>query len=141
MAVELMMIAEYETAEREHQLATIEHPTWERVEAAIRNMDKYARPILFLHLDPALDNDQMMEILGGPDVFWVAVSVEGFSQRRLVNPDGGNEPVEVWTSDQGFADEGRFVTRSVDQVLAVAKHFYDHKTFHPEFHWEQRSAE
>ena len=49
-----------------------------------------------------------------------------------MGPAGDND-------DVALLDDG--LGGGVDEVLAVAKHFYDHKTFHPEFSWEARSAE
>jgi hypothetical protein len=100
-------------------------------------MDPFRFPIVFLLLDDDVD-DEWLEILGGEGAYWVAASTRGTCQRRLLNPSGGSDEVAVWTSDQGFSDESRFVHNSLDTVLDVARHWFHYGTFHPAYPWEQR---
>jgi len=81
-------------------------------------------------------DDEQLEIMGGEGRFWVAASIKGYTQRRLTNPSGSTEEIDVWTSDQGFADEARFISYDIDEVLRVARHFAEHADFDPTATWE-----
>jgi len=111
-------------------------PTWEQIEAAVCGLDRFHHPYVTLRLLPDVMDDQQMEIMGGEGRFWVAISIDGYMQRRLTNPSGGTEEIAVWTSDQGFADEERFISSDIGEVLRVARYFAEHADFDPAASWE-----
>ena len=76
--------------------------------------------------------------MGSQGDYWVAGTFDGYFQRRLVNRDGGDEEIQVWTSDQGFADEGRYICHDVEMVVRVARYFFDHRDFDPGVAWEDQ---
>ena len=78
-----------------------------------------------------------MEIMGGEGACWLAVTAEGGPfQRRLLDPAGGDEEVQVWTSDQGFADAERHICRDVEAVVRAARYYADHGGPDPSLPWE-----
>jgi hypothetical protein len=114
----------------------VPRPTWERIEAAVRELDRFRHPYVILRLREDVMDDEQLEIMGGEGRFWVAASIKGYTQRRLTNPSGGTEEIDVWTSDQGFADEERFISYDIDEVLRVTRHFAEHADFDPTVTWE-----
>lgn len=46
-----------------------------------------------------------------------------YKQLRLFDPTKGTHEVQLWTSDQGFADQEVFVTYDRELVLRIAKFF------------------
>jgi hypothetical protein len=101
------------------------NPTWNQIVAAIQRLDKFRYPWVWLFIGDE-DEDATVDcltVMGGKGVFWLALTAGKYDQLRLFDPNKGSEEVEVWTSDQGFADEERYVTYDLDLVMRVAKHF------------------
>jgi hypothetical protein len=118
------------------------NPAWEEVETAIRRLDKFCYPWVFLRLDEGQDTaEDRFEIMGGPGAYWLAGSFKGYFQRRYVNPSGGSKEVAVWTSDQGFADEERHICKEIEIVLRAARYFADHADFDPAVTWEDQQRQ
>jgi hypothetical protein len=139
----LIRVLEYITYEddgwtwRPHEVAD---PSWEQIEAAVRRLDRFRHPFLFLRLREDMPDEDRLEVMGGDGAWWVARTFGGHLQRRLVNPEGGDEEVRVWTSDQGFADEGRFVCENIEVVLQVTRYFAEHGDFDPSVAWEGHAS-
>jgi hypothetical protein len=120
------------------------HPTWQQIDGAIRKLDRFRYPFLFLW--PTEDESKhiidgsadVLEVMGGEGAYWLAgSSANGLFQRRLNYPDRGNKEVVVWTSDQGFADAERHVCRDVEAVVQAAKHYCEHAgELDPSLPWE-----
>jgi hypothetical protein len=121
-----------------HTESTV-RPSWSLIEQSIRRLDKFAHPFLFLCLSETQgDEDERLEIMGGDGDYWVAGTFDGYFQRRLVNQDGGDGEIEVWTSDQGFGDAERYICHDVEEVVRVARHFFDHRGFDLSVIWEDQ---
>jgi len=121
-----------------HTEATV-RPSWSLIEQCIRRLNKFAYPFLFLCLSETQeDEDERLEIMGGEGDYWVAGTFDGYFQRRFVNPDGGDDEIAVWTSDQGFGDAARYICHDVDVVVRVARYFFDHREFDPSVAWENQ---
>ena len=61
--------------------------------------------------------------MGGDGVYWLGLSNGKYEQLRLFDPNKGSHEINVWTSDQGFADEERYVTYDRELVLRIARYF------------------
>jgi hypothetical protein len=89
------------------------HPAWDDIELAIRRLDRFQHPFAWLwHTEDeskqTIDGTgEVLEVMGGEGVWWLAGSFEGYFQRRIDYPERGEQEVQVWTSDQGFADAER----------------------------------
>jgi hypothetical protein len=121
-----------------YHLEKIPNPTWDEIVAAIHRLEKFRYPWLWLFTgdedeDPNVD---CLTIMGGKGVYWLAVTTPNTNQLRLFDPNKGTHEIEVWTSDQGYADEERHVTCDIDLVLRVAKHFGETGEPLPEASWE-----
>lgn len=122
----------------------IQFPTWTQVETAICELDKHSRP--FIVLAPVADESErfdgeseFFEVLGGQGDYWVAGSMNGYWQRRAVNPSGGETEIVLWTSDQGFSSPSRYVLHDLGAVLHAAKYYYEHNGFDPALEWENQT--
>jgi hypothetical protein len=137
MVVQVLDVIVYDRQGRSWKNHPVRRPDWKQVESAIRRLDRFRHPFVILRLDEADHEGQSLEILGGERAYWLAASVEGYFQRRLYFPDKGSEEVRVWTSDQGFADEARFVTDDIGTALQAARYFFEHGSFDPSLPWEE----
>jgi len=77
-----------------------------------------------------------LTIMGGEGVYWLALTAGKYDQLRLYDPTKSSEEIQLWTSDQGFADEEKYVTYDRELVLRIAKYFGDTGEPLPEAGWE-----
>src|SRR5262249_13621509 len=125
--------------------AKVAQPSWEEIKAAIRQLDRRTRPILFLwptekEADHMVDEFcERFEILGGDGLYWMAGTCGGYGQRRYLNPAGGERDIEVYppTIEQGFGDQERYVCRDVKVVLRAARFYAEKGGFEPSVTWEE----
>lgn len=64
-----------------------------------------------------------LTVMGGEGVYWLGLTAGKYEQLRLFDRNKSTDEVTLWTSDQGFADEERYVTYDIDLVLRIVKHF------------------
>ena len=117
-------------------------PTWAEVESAIRRLDRDRFPIVFLwpttdeSAHEVTEENELFQVVGGDGAYWLAVTADGYFERRLDDPEQGDEEVEVWESDQGYVTEARHVCTDVDAVLRAARHYAERGGFAPGLPWE-----
>jgi hypothetical protein len=127
---------------RSHQ---VENPTWAQIDDAIRQMDQFGRPLLYLWPTPdeaqhiCDGRTERFEVVGGNGIYWFALYLDG-AEGYFLNPDGSDNEVEVWTSDQGFACEDKHVCRDVVVVLRAARYYAENRGYDPSVTWRKRSA-
>lgn len=97
-------------------------PNWANVEGAVRRMDNYCFPIVTLHTNGDEDDDTYLNIIGG-DGRWAMFHVMG--EWQYEDPAGSEEEVRLWESDQGYFCKAKNVLVDVEEVLRLAKAFYD----------------
>src|SRR5215831_6892982 len=137
MHAKVLDVVEYADDGARHRTSKTIHPTWEEIEAAIRRLDRFRFPFLFLWpVEDAnkhfVDGDcEVFEVMGGEGVFWFAGSLGGYFQRRFLNPRGGDDAVVVWTSDQGFGAAERHICRDIEVVLRAARYYAERGDFDP----------
>ena len=119
------------------------NPEWDEIENAIRRLNCFEYPSAWLwttedEADQSIDGTgQLLEVMGGNGVYWLAGSFEGYFQRRLDYPEQGDGEVDIWTSDQGFADSKRHTCADIESVLHAARYYYEHGGFDPSLRWEE----
>ena len=117
------------------------NPTWDEIESAIRRLDRFRYPFVWLwetedESQQCVDGTgQLLEVMGGEGVWWLAGSFGGYFQRRLDYPERGEEEVTVWTSDQGYSDAERHMCRDLGVVIRAARYYADHGDFDPALRW------
>jgi hypothetical protein len=114
------------------------NPEWESVVTATRRLDKFQYPWIWLFIG---DNDEdstldCLTVVGGDGVYWVGLSAGVHDQLRLFDPEKSNREVELWTSDQGFADYEFHTTNDIEIVLQIARHFAETGQPLPSATWE-----
>ena len=117
---------------------TARNPTMEQIEEAVRRLDRFHYPWVWLRLTEEQTDDNYMTVMGGNGAYWLSISVDGLDQRRVSFPDQGSDEVQVWTSDQGFSDEQRHICFDIEIVLKAAKFFADTADFDPTLPWESQ---
>jgi len=114
-------------------------PTWNQIVASIDRLDKFRYPWVWLFIGDEDENPSVdcLTIMGGEGVYWLALGAGKYDQLRLFDPTKGSHEVEVWTSDQGFADEEVHMTYDRELVLKIAKYFGETGEPLPDAMWEQ----
>jgi len=118
-------------------------PAWDDIDCAIRRLDRFQYPFVWLwgtedESKHALDGTaEVLQIVGGEGVWWLAGSFEERFQRRIDYPERGEREVQVWTSDQGFADAERHICRDIEVVVHAARYYAEHGGFDPTLRWEE----
>jgi hypothetical protein len=143
MHVKCLEYVVYGPAGRKWKAHKVWNPTWNAIEQAIRRLDRFRYPFAWLwatedESKQTIDGTgELLEVMGGEGVWWLAGSFDGYFQRRLDYPERGDAEVAVWTSDQGFADAERHLCRDIEAVLRAARHYYEHGGFDPSLRWEE----
>lgn len=116
----------------------VRNPTWDEIVTSIRRLDKFRYPWVWLFIGDE-DEDASVDcltVMGGDGVYWLGLTAGEYNQLRLFDPNKSTDEVELWTSDQGFADEERHVTHDIDLVFRIIKHFGETGEPLPEAVWE-----
>jgi len=121
-------------------------PTWEQIEAAIRRLDKFHYP--FIYLWPTLHDSEhectegreWFCVVGGKGEYWFAATIGDRWENHYLNPAAGDQEVDLWTSDQGFAARDRHVCRDPDIVLRATRYYAEHGVYDPSVCWSGDQA-
>lgn len=121
------------------------HPSWRQIEVAIRRLDRFQYPYVWLVLaedeDDSNELENTLQVMGGKGAYFVNFNAGDFDNVTLSYPDAANEGIEVWESDQGFSASAREVTSDVELVLRIARHFADTGKPLPDAPWAMREPE
>ena len=127
---------------REWHFDKVRNPTWDEIVTSIRRLDKFRYPWVWLFIGDE-DEDASVDcltVMGGEGVYWLGLTAGKYDQLRLFDPNKGTDEVELWTSDQGFADQERHVTHDIDLVFHIVKHFGKTGEPLPEAAWEAKGG-
>ncbi len=142
MHVKVLHTVEYDDTGWNWSSRDILYPNWDQIEGAVRQLDKFHFPYVWFSCLEAVngrfpeDHWPEFEIMGGSGDYWMAYSCEEFQQGRYFGPEQGDAVIDVWTSDQGFSAENRFICHDLNRVIAAAAYFYDHGQPAPFIPWE-----
>jgi hypothetical protein len=109
----------------------IRSPKWEAVSASIWKMDDNEFPIVQLSwkdVGSCFDDEESFNIIGG--------GASGFALFEMIpgwnfeNPDGGDEDVRLWQSDQGYFCKRRNIIVDIDEVLKLARVYFETGSYH-----------
>jgi hypothetical protein len=111
-------------------------PTWNDVEAAIHELDRFRRPFIWIYLSrDAHQNDLAdFEVIGGDGTYAMSGLSSG-RQVRYFDAEGGEELVPIWTSDQGAEFAGKYICSHVAVVLEAARYFCEFGELDPKLTW------
>jgi hypothetical protein len=124
MIVHKVLVEEYRDDGRGREPRWLVNPTWEQMEQAIRSLDRFRRPFVWLYLSEAAQDGDVpeFEIIGGGGAYAMQATVNG-DRLMYRDPAKGDRSVDVWTSDQGALVPEENVCSDIDAVLAIARHF------------------
>jgi hypothetical protein len=117
------------------------NPSWDEIDHAIRRLDRFCYPFAWLwatedERKQTIDGTgELLEVVGGEGVYWLACSMDGYFQRRIDYPERGEAEVAVWTSDQGLSDAERHICRDLEAVIRAARYYCEHGGFDPSLQW------
>lgn len=105
----------------------VSSPAWSVVESAIRQMDNYCRPLVYLFTGETVDDGEVFAVCGG-DGRWALFDFN-YGGWQYEDPEGGDEEVRLWDSDQGYVCCEKNVLTDIEKVLRITKHFYETASF------------
>lgn len=120
------------------EMEVVSAPGWEQIEAAIRRLDRFHYPWVWLRLTEDEGNTDCLTVMGGSGAYWVALTAGEHDQLRLFDPEKSSRDVELWTSDQGYSDHEFHVTDDIALILEVARHFAETGRPLPSTDWEPK---
>jgi hypothetical protein len=76
-------------------------------------------------------------VLGGPNGYAISAADSAGGWLQYCDPTHTGGEVPVWTSDQGYYPEERFVTYDLELVLRVTRYYAESGQLDPSVQWEQ----
>jgi hypothetical protein len=113
------------------------NPTWDDVEAAIRRLDRFRCPFIFLYrtTDPDPDTYCDFNVICGEGEFAMDSMADGTCY-RYYDQSRGDDMIEVWGSDQGATFEAKYCCSSLETVLCATRFYCEHVTLDPSLVWQ-----
>lgn len=116
---------------REHwHCVEVRSPSWEAVSGAIRQMDDHEYPIVQLSwkvVNTCFDDDTSFNIIGGgASGFALFELVAGW---RFEDPNGNDEDIRLWQSDQGYFCKRRNILADIAAVMRLAQVYFETGSF------------
>ena len=131
--IEKLELTIYEKDGWTHSIQESVNPDWDSVEQALRAMDKFSRPLLWLFKNQEIPDADLLTVCGGSGVYHVQVE-EDESWYEAIDPSGSVDNVEVWLSDQGFSTEKR-KTWKFKQARDLVKYYFTTGKRNPKYEW------
>jgi len=133
--IELLEVTCYPREPGSYWTEKFPDPAWRMVESHVRQMHPYERPLLTLQRHRDVPDSELLMINGGNDLFHVQVADADAYWSQAFDPDGSEEQVQVWLSDQGFATARRFTWGLID-ALTLLRHYFETGSKHHGYHWD-----
>jgi hypothetical protein len=111
-------------------------PTWNDVEAAIHELDRFRHPFVWMYLsqDASVNDLPDFEVTGGDGAYAMNGLIDG-EQVRYFDPAGGEDLIAIWTSDQGAEFASKYICWDVRVVLQAASFFCERGMLDPNVTW------
>ena len=138
MLVQLLRVTIYRESGWDWRVEDIRNPTWDDIEGAIRRLDRYRYPFvwLFRAVDAAEDAVPDFTVIGGEGVFAFDCMTDGTTY-RYYDPTHGDEDIDIWRSDQGAVFEEKYCCYPIDIVLRATRYFCEHGAQDPGLIWQR----
>ena len=137
LAIKSLEVTEYPPGDGGCKTQTTVQPTWEEVEVAIRALDHHRFPFIFIGLRDECRGEDCLSVLGGPKGYAISVANAHSGWVQYCDPKHTGAEVAVWTSDQGYYPEERYVSYDLDLVLRVARYYAESGELDPSVQWEE----
>ena len=136
LVVRVLEVTEYPPQGPGYQTHVIPKPTWKKIESAIRALNHYCLPFIFIGLRDTCEGVDCFSVLGGPNGYAITAEVKKRGWAQYCDPTHTGGEVAVWTSDQGLYPAERNVTYDLKLVLRVTKFYAQNGTLDPSVQWE-----
>ncbi len=150
MEVHLLRGAIYGDDGRKWRTEEIREPTWADIEAAIRRLDRFHYPFVWLYLNAESERSRVtddralipgsipnFDVMGGEGEFAMTAHSNA-SYQRYYDLSRGEEMIEIWRSDQGATFEKKYCCLSLDVVLRATRYFCEHGALDPGLTWQSQ---
>jgi hypothetical protein len=136
LAVRVLEVIEYPPGGHGYDTHIYPMPSWEQIEAAIRALDHYCLPFFFIGLRDTCEGEDCFSVLGGPNGYAITAEVKDLGWVQYCDPSHTGGPVDVWTSDQGFYPDEKYVAYDVELVVRLTRYYAEHGQLDPSVQWE-----
>jgi hypothetical protein len=133
--IEQLDVVRYPRGPGNYTTESITSPTLDTVVEHLRSMEPFEKPILTLQKHADISDGDLMMVNGGSGCFHVQIADNDANWFQAVDPNGSDDVVDVWTSDQGFACERKF-TWPLETAIAIVQHYFQTGERHPRYQWE-----
>lgn len=136
MEAKLLSVTHYDETGWKWHNERIENPVWEQIEKSIRQMDRFRRPFVHLHLQADVLDTDFLAICGGDGIYAPSAAL-GDGYPNYYDASKSNDEIAVWTSDQGYYPEEKYVCYDLELVLRVAYHYAQFGELSPAVVWQR----
>ena len=133
--IQKLEVVHYPRGPGNYTTEPFDNPDWDTVLGQLRSMHPYEIPILTLLKHADIPDGDIMMVNGGNDTFHIQIADSDANWCQAFDPNGSDEMIDVWTSDQGFSCERKF-TWSLKTACEIIKHYFNTGERHPDFQWE-----
>lgn len=119
--VRLLTALRYTPDGRSEAPLTVASPSWDAVVDAITRMDGYCYPVVQLSCTGEEEDEASLNVVGGDSRFALFEFCPGW---QYSDSSGGDAPVHVWRSDQGYLCAERNVLTDLEKVLRIVRAYY-----------------
>ncbi len=135
MEVKLLSITHYKETGWGWHNEEIECPTWAQIEEGIRRLNKFRRPFIKIALGDDAPEAGYLSVVGGDGVYSLSAEL-GNSFPSYYDASKSDAEIAVWTSDQGYYPEEKYVCYDLELVLKIAHHYAQFGELSPAVVWQ-----
>lgn len=137
LKIRVLEVTQYAPDGRRYTTCSTTGPSWKQIEAGIRALDHRTLPFIFIGLRDECRGEDCLSVLGGPNGYAISAADSAGGWLQYCDPTHTGGEVPVWTSDQGYYPEERFVTYDLELVLRVTRYYAESGQLDPSVQWEQ----
>ena len=137
LKIKVLDVTQYAPDGQTYTTRSTTGPSWTQIEAAIRALDHRTLPFIFIGLLDECRGEDCLSVLGGPNGYAISAADSAGGWLQYCDPSHTGGEVPVWTSDQGYYPEERFVTYDLELVLRVTRYYAESGQLDPSVQWEQ----
>lgn len=143
MLAKKLEIVVYPDAGYSWHTETLNDPTWELIENAVRDLDRAECPFLHIYLQGGRRKSApwLLDVIGGVGEYGISGTSEDWQERwryRDKSRPKGPDLVDIWITDQGASFEETYLCNDLNLVLKICKRFAEAGELDPGVFWEQR---
>jgi hypothetical protein len=133
-AIEFLQVTHYPRGPGRYWHISHDAPGWDLVESELESMHRFEKPILTLQKKKEWEDSDLMMVNGGEGIYHIQIE-EDDCWLQAYDPEGSDELVDVWLSDQGFSTERRY-TWNLEDAGKIVRHYFETGEKHPGYRWD-----